>query len=202
MKFIIPIIFVLLSSGCTSNNNYGAAPNGGFIVVPSKPLWVFGTQEEKHDETGYTTTFPKRQVSEHLKVVNSGYWLNFQNGTMEPIYEFTLSVLKPFSEKVYTRTTLENPLNQSAPFTYEHYLLPKEKSTKATHGPVYGVEANKTYILRYEVYKDENRTILVDKIEQRIQAFFDNTSGCIVLEEQLKLKFLPFEKSVWPCKKP
>lgn len=179
MKLILPIIAVLLSA-CTSYGNYGVPPNGGVMIVPAKPIWVSGTLEANHDKAGYTSEFPKQKVSEHLKVVNSGYWLNFQNGRMEPIYEFTLGVIKPFSDKVYTRATLENPLNPEAPFVYEHYLLPSEKATKAIHGPIYGVKSNQTYTLKYEVYKDQGRTTLIEKVEQKIQASFDNRSGCIV----------------------
>lgn len=202
MKSIF-IIFAVLLSACSSpsKNSYVMPPNGGGIVTPSKPVWVSGTLDEQYDSSGYTLGFPKQILTSHLKVVNSGYWLNFQNGEMQAIYELTLSITDPFKDKVYTRATLENPSDSLSPFIYEHHLLPNEKTTKTIHGPVTGVKANQIYTLKYEVYKDQNRTIILETIVQKIQAGFDNNNGCIVLNPKLKSIHLPSNKFIWPCKR-
>lgn len=210
MRIFFLGILVLLSA-CVTGNHYVLPPNGGVLIIPGEPIWLSGVQTKDSLNPELTAKYPLPKSTEHMEVVNAGYWISFQNAEMQATYEYTLNVSKSFQNKVYTRVILENPLDPAAPFQYEHYLLPVEEATRAIHGPVFGIQMGKSYNLTFEVYADTQRTVLLERVTQKVVASFDNSSGCVELESSLRPillvsndlsgKPIPTEKVIWPCRR-
>ncbi len=113
-------------------------PKGGAAIILKSPVWLTGVSspEDKMDLAPYAKQFPVAVNTEHLRVVNAGYWIANQDKPSQVFYEFAMTIAKPFAGRVFTRALLQNPAEPDQPIKYEHYLDPKEKSTKATHGPL------------------------------------------------------------------
>ncbi len=216
MRILMKIEVVLMVSigllvACAPKSPYVKAPTGGEVVVPKGPVWLSGIQDDQSSAGELTSSYPKPEASKHLKVVNAGYWLKFNAGEMHAVYQVILDIQSPFGQKVYTRVVLTNPLDPASPFVQEHHLLPNEKSMGVRDGPVWGVKLGKTYPLVFEIYADPGRSKLLEKVTQKVQSSFDNTSGCVELEKSLRPKLLvaqdadgnpvPTEKLIYPCKR-
>lgn len=168
-------------------------PRGGAAIMLKNPVWLTGVQEagEGTKQAPYASGYPLPVKTAHFVVVNAGYWLANQSKPTQAIYEFALTVANPFEHRVYTRALLDNPAESASPIKYEHYLDPEERSTKVTHGPLSGIKQGSRYKLLFEVYSDEGRSILLERVEQEIIAPLDNTSGCVVLTPDIMLAAFP-----------
>ena len=173
-------------------------PKGGVTILLKEPVWLTGTAEPS---AIYSTSYPQPVKTERFEIVNAGFWLANQTKPTQVIYEFTLRVIKPFEKRVYTRVLLSDPENAARPIKYEHYLDPQEKSTKATHGPLAMVSEGAKYSMTFEVFADENRTELIEKITQELTSPLDNTSGCVGISNELKSILFPGIKSLMTSKK-
>jgi len=181
---VVAIIVTLTFTGCVIPGANGI-PNGGAGINVQKPVWLSGI---KLKEDSYSSSFPKAEENEHLKVINAGYWLaNTQGRKSQLIYRFQVNIKKPFSDKkVWTKMTLSNPSNENKDIVYTHYLNKKDKNTGGTHATLSNVKLNKKYNMIIEVFSDENRTKLISKLNQTIISPVDNTSGCIKLNQEFK----------------
>lgn len=157
------------------------------------PVWLTGMQQTGEDakHTPYAAGYPPPVKTEHFMVVNAGYWLANQGKPTQAIYQFSLTITRPFEQRVYTRAILDNPAESGTPVKYEHYIDPAERSTKVTHGPLSGVKQGARYKLLFEVYSDEGRSNLMEQVEQDIIAPLDNTSGCVELAPDVMLATFP-----------
>lgn len=162
-------------------------------IISSKPIWFPGTETTNYQKVApFTEGFPARVATEHFSVINAGYWLaNLNKKPNQLVYFFQLNVDKPYKSRVFTRVTLENPIDQNKPFIYEHYLDPNEKSTQATHATLQNVRLGQKYELSYEIFSDSARTDLIEKIIQIVEAPLDNTSGCIDIPKSTLLFMFP-----------
>src|SRR5690606_19338742 len=142
------------------------APQGGAAVIVQKPIWLSGIADPVNES--FTTEYPAAAGSTHMEVINAGVWLaNAYGKRSQLIYELSINVKDLPDQRHYTRMILENPQDQTTPFTYEHYLDPEEKSTTGRHGPLHGVQLGGEYTLVFEIYADQERTQLIDHIRQR-----------------------------------
>lgn len=184
-------------------------PRGGAAIILKNPVWLSGIQEvgEGAKQAPNASELPLPVKTGHFVVVNAGYWLANQAKPTQAIYEFALTVAKPFERRVYTRTLLDNPADSATPIKYEHYLDPAERSTKVTHGPLTGIKRGSRYKLIFEFYSDEGRSFLLERVEQEIMASLDNTSGCVELAPEvliaafpsLSSSSVPIEKIILAC---
>ena len=172
------IVSQLLLVSCMRNNW-----SNGNAVMLTEPVWVIGVKDE---QVAYTKDYPEIVKSEHFEVVNAGYWIATMGSKTIARYEFTLTVTSPFPTKVYTRTILSNPKDLLNPIQYEHYLNPEEKSTRVFHGPLSGIVPDEKYKLTLEVFKDKERTVLLEQVTQEIVAGFDTENGCVSLTPELE----------------
>ena len=207
-KALMILPFILLVS-CAAQQSYKVPPPGGLVVVAHKPIWLAGIRVENKE---YTDAMPDVAESEHTRTVNAGYWLANGNGKISQLlYEFEISIKNPFDERVYTRSILSNPAAISSPFIYEHYLESTDKATKVRHGPLNNVKRGAEYHLIFEFYKDPTRTELLDRIDQKIIAPVDNSSGCVEVSAEYKKalfgnlpdpqgKIVPIDKVIIACK--
>ena len=212
MRLTISVLIAstVIAAGAHGEDAYRPPPQGGAVVIPEQPIWLTGVEDDASVLAEISTEFPTRQSTDHLEVINAGFYLNMQYGELQAIYSYELNLKKPFPKKVFSRMILEDPLNPNEPIVYEHFLAPEEKSTKVTHGPVRGVEANGTYTLTFEVYSDRRRKKLVDRIVQKVIASFDNSGPCIEPSDLARSILLPAitvdglevptSKLAWPCK--
>lgn len=168
-------------------------PKGGAAILLKDPVWLTGIASAT---AIYSESFPQPAKTEHLEVVNAGFWLANQSKPSQLFYELTLRITKPFEKRVFTRVVLADPENMTKPITYEHNLDPKEKSTKATHGPLSQVTSGAKYSMTFEIFSDETRTEPIEKITQEIISPVDNTDGCVVLTNELKLLLFPNMKNL------
>jgi len=185
LNYVVALIITTLSfTGCIISGANGI-PNGGAAINVQKPVWLSGI---KLNENSYSSSFPKAEENEYLKVIKAGYWLANTNGKKSQlIYRFQVDIKKPFSDKkVWTKMTLSNPSNENKDIVYTHYLNTKDKNTGGTHLPLSNVKLNKKYNMIIEVFSDENRTKLISKLNQTIISPVDNTSGCIKLNQEFK----------------
>jgi hypothetical protein len=188
-------------------------PSGGAAIFLKEPIYLTGISANPRDANlaPYSIEFPDAARTEHLRVVNAGYWLVNQVKPTQIFYEFTLSISKPFDKRVFTRVRLDNPAEPTKPIQYEHYIDPTEKSTKATHGPLRMVKRGEKYTLRFELFADEARAVLLEELQQEIVAPLDNTSGCTELQQSVMLAAfpaltsskvkVPFDKVILACDK-
>jgi|APDOM4702015248_1054824.scaffolds.fasta_scaffold192041_1 hypothetical protein len=158
-------------------------PRGGVAVVFEKPFWLTGVANEVD---AFSASFPIPATSEHFKVANAGYWIGRRDKPNEAFYFYQLNVTKRFESRVYTQMLLQDPEDAHKYIQYEHYLEPGEGSTRVTHGPLRNVKRGQQYSLVLEVFADEARLTLIERVEQTIVAPFDNRSGCVDLEEIVK----------------
>lgn len=168
-------------------------PKGGAAILLKNPLWLTGVSDGKGkpELAPYAKQFPIAVSSEHFKVVNAGYWIANQGKPSQAFYEFALTVIKPFDNRVFTRILIDDPAEREKAIKYEHYLDPAEKSTKATHGPLSNIKRGERYTIRFEVFADEARTVSLDKVVQELVAPLDNTNGCVGLQPEVMLAALP-----------
>lgn len=184
-------------------------PKGGAAIVLKSPVWLTGVSSSGQEGAlaPYAEDFPPPVQTEHLKVVNAGYWLANLKKPSQVVYEFTMTVTKPFDSRVYTRVLLEDPSARDSPIKYEHYLDPAERSTRVTHGPLSGVKRGEKYTFSFEVFSDEARTTSVERIVQSIVSPLDNSGGCVELRpEVMAVAFpsltsgtIPIEKIMLAC---
>lgn len=211
--FKLTTLLYLLATitGCLATNPYVSPPNGGAMIIPSEPMWITATAEDGKRDLEFNNNYPQLAQTEHLAVSNAGYILGFQKGEMTATYVYLLKVTKPYAQKVYTKSILENPADPQNPITYTHHLNVDEKQSQVIHGPVRNIVAGRNYILRFEVYADEDRTQLIEHIDQMITASFSNTSGCVEMSSEAKPSYMkatdpqgkpiPAEKVIFPCRK-
>lgn len=168
-------------------------PVGGAAIILKEPVYLTAISANPLDASfaPYSIEFPDAVKTEHLRVVNAGYWLVNQGKPSQIFYEFTLSILRPFEKRVFTRVRLDDPAEPTKSIQYEHYIDPAEKSTKATHGPLSMVKLGQKYSLRFELFSDKARTVLLEALQQEIVAPLDNTSGCIELQPPIMLAVFP-----------
>lgn len=168
-------------------------PKGGAAILLKDPVWLSGVSSSlvAGKEAEFARDFPPPVETEHLKVVNAGYWLANVKKPTQVFYEFTMTVKAPFEGKVFTRVLLEDPSARDAPIKYEHYIDTPERSTKVTHGPLSSVRLGEKYTLILEVFSDEARTKSLERVAQSIVAPLDNTSGCVVLRPEVLMAALP-----------
>ena len=157
-----------------------------FVIVLSSPLWITGI---KQTDRPYSWGFPEPATSEHFVVVNGGYWLWSKQLSTQVTYEYSLNVLKPFPGKVFTRAILKNPDKSGEAIVYEHHLDLNERTTKITHGPLQKVRVDQKYTLTFEVFTDESRTTLLERVNQQIVSSVDNTDGCVELSKEAKREY-------------
>ena len=180
-------------------------PQGGAAIYLERPVWLSGISNDAIVSDAGQLPAPER--TEHFVVVNAGYWLVNQDKPSQVVYEFALTVTKPFERRVFTRIRLDNPEDASSPITYEHYLDPAQKSTKVTHGPLKQVRANAQYTLMLEIFADESRSVLLERVAQKIVSPLDNASGCVQLHPSIMKalfyvkKNIPLEKLSLACDK-
>jgi hypothetical protein len=194
------IFVAMLVFGSALSHSFAAPvapPKGGAAILLKKPVWLTGVRPDSGDSAPaqYAAEFPARATSEHMKVVNAGFWLANQDKPSELFYEFTLQRIKPFSKRLYTRVLLENPSDRNSPVKYEHHWDPAEKSSKVTHGALLNVKRGERYTLTYELFTDESRTMLFERLTQVIVSPLDNTSGCVNLQQDVMLEEFPALKS-------
>jgi hypothetical protein len=149
--------------------------------------WLTGVRSEKDPaEEKISRGFPAPVSSEHLQVINAGYYLVHKERPGEIYYWFQLNVVKPFASKVYTQSELEDPEHPATPIRYGYYLNPGDPQTRVIHGPLQKVALGHRYLLKLDVYEDPEHTRLLEHLEQAIEAPFDNRSGCVELSESAK----------------
>ncbi|NQY20035.1 MAG: hypothetical protein HRT40_01805 [Campylobacteraceae bacterium] len=185
INYIVVVIIAILSfTGCVITGPNGI-PNGGAAIIVQEQVWLSGI---KSNEDSYSSSFPKAEENEYLKVIKAGYWLaNTQGKKSQLVYYFKVNIKKEFSnKKVWTKMTLSNPSNENKDIVYTHYLSSKDKYTGGTHATLSNVKLNKKYNMIIEVFSDENRTKLISKLNQTIISPVDNSSGCIKLNRELK----------------
>jgi len=209
-NYIVAVIIIILGFTKYAIPNTYAVSNEKYIINVQKPVWLSGI---KLNEGGYSSSFPKGEENEYLKVTKAGYWLANTNGKKSQlVYYFKVTIKKPISnEKVWTKMTLSNPSNETKDIVYTHYLSPKDKTTSGTHATLSNVKLNKKYNMIIEVFSDESRTKLISKLNQTIISPVDNTNGCIKLNKQLKkekygylvdgVKILSLDHLVIQCEK-
>ena len=169
-------------------------PKGGAALVIKDPVWLTAVSlsDDESKRSPYANEFPAAVQTEHLKVVNAGFWLaNDKKLLTQVYYQFSMTVAKPFEGRVYTRVLMDNPADPAKPIQYEHHLDPKERSTEATHGPLASVKRGEKYTLRFEVFSDEARTKSLEQVVQAIIAPLDSTSGCVELRPEVMLAAFP-----------
>ena len=195
MKYLSVKVIVLAAStlvGCQSTSNSGVVipPNGGAAVSVGSEGWWFSGIEQVGMEN-FVTSYPEGATSQHMKMVNAGYYVADAYGKVsQVIYRYTIEFNNLPNNKLYTRAILENPLNKEEPFIYQHYILPEEKSTNVTHGPLNGVVIGQLYDFRFELYNDEEMTDLVSTLNQKIKSPLDNTTGCVQIEPDYKKVYM------------
>jgi hypothetical protein len=166
---------------------------GRATIMLKNPVWLSGIKVDAEGSklAAYAENFPAAVTTDHFVVVNAGFWLANQAKPTQAIYEFALTVKKHFQKRVYTRVLLDDPSDSTTPIKYEHYLDPAEGSTKATHGPLRDIKRGKRYTFTLEVYSDENRSQLLERVKQDIVSPLDNTSGCVELAPDVLLAAFP-----------
>jgi hypothetical protein len=168
-------------------------PQGSAAIMLDHPVWLSGI---KVDGRGsklalYAENFPAAVTTDHFVVVNAGFWLANQAKMTQAVYEFALTVKKRFKTRVYLRVLLDDPSDKTTPIKYEAYLDPISGSSQTTHGPLKGIKRGERYTFVLEVYSDENRSQLLERVKQDIVAPLDNTSGCVALAPEVLLAVFP-----------
>jgi hypothetical protein len=199
----------LLVYALCANGKPVMPPKGGAAILLKNPVWLTGISNstDKIELAPYAKLFPASVRTEHFSVVNAGYWLANQSKPSQVFYEFALTIVKPFESRVFTRVMLENPAELDKPIKYEHYIDPSEKSTKATHGPLSRVKRGEKYSMTLEVFTDEARTVLLERVVQTLVAPLDNSDGCVDLQPEVMLSAMsgissskaPIDKIILAC---
>ncbi|EJB8584233.1 hypothetical protein F0M03_11840 [Vibrio parahaemolyticus] len=178
--------------GCQSTSTSGVVipPNGGAAIsVGSGGWWLSGIN--KSGMEGFSVSYPEGVSSEHMHVVNAGFYVADAYGKVsQVINRYTISFLNLPNKKLYTKAIIENPQDAAQPIIYTHYILSHEKSTNVTHGPLEGIEIGRIYKFKFELYSDEEMTKLVDTIHQDIVSPLSNVSGCTELEPDYKKLYM------------
>lgn len=159
-------------------------PQGGLAVEFKEPVWLTGIKTDA--DGAISAEFPQPVSSDHFKVKNAGYWLGRKDKPNQVFYYFALDVTRHFDQEVHTRMLLADPEHPDTPIRYEDDLKPSAGSVGVTHGPLAQVQRGQDYMLTFEVFADQARTELLERVEQKIIAPFDNTSGCVTLPDPLK----------------
>ncbi|OIQ26533.1 hypothetical protein [uncultured Vibrio sp.] len=184
-KVLILAASFLLGCQSTSNTGFVIPPNGGAAVSAGQGWWFSGIEEVGMEN--HTASYPKRAISQHMEIVNAGYYVADAYGQVSQIiYRYNIDFKSLPNSKLYTKAILQNPLNRRDPIIYQHYILQEEKSTQVTHGPLNNVVNGQLYDFRFEIYNDEAMTDLVDSISQKVRSPLDNTSGCVEIEPDYK----------------
>jgi len=193
MKCIIAIfslMFVITGCQSTSSPKPVIPANGGASIDVGNTGWKLSGVKVAGMES-FEVVYPQAEETEHFKVVNAGFILaNGYGKRSQIIYQFELNVKALPQERAYTRAILENPVDPSSPFIYEHQINNNERSTNIIHGPLHNVVLHKKYNLKLELYADAARTELMDKVEQVIISSLDNTSGCVEMSPDYKKVYL------------
>ena len=188
MKRIIVILLMFIMTACqsTSSPKYVIPANGGASVdFGNKGLKLSGVKTAGMES--FEVVYPQAEQTQHLEVVNAGFILaNGYGKRSQIIYQLELNVKGLPQDRAYTRAILENPIDLSSPFIYEHHINNNERSTNIIHGPLTNVFLHKEYSLKFELYANAARTKLIDKIEQIIVSPLDNTSGCVEMSHDYK----------------
>lgn len=185
------------------------APPGGVAVVPNPPIWLTGIMVPGID---FLSLFPKPVSTDHLQVVNAGYYLLYSEETSQLAYMMQLNVEKKYQDSVFLKWYLTDPLNPSTPFTYEGELTPASGSTRITHNNVKGVRMGDKYHIAVEVYSDRAHKNMIEKIDQELLSPVENTTGCVNIQRDLKNYYfgripgpggvvIPLDKVVIACQK-
>ncbi|MEZ8827062.1 hypothetical protein AB6E04_22195 [Vibrio amylolyticus] len=188
-KVIILAAATLLGCQSTSNTGFVIPPNGGAAVSAGQGWWFSGIEEAGMES--HAASYPEGAVSQHMEIVNAGYYVADAYGQVSQIiYRYNLNFKNLPNRKLYTKAILQNPLNRRDPFIYQHHILPEEKSTQVTHGPLNNVVNSQLYDFRFELYCDEGMTDLVDSISQKVLSPLDNTNGCVEIEPDYKKLYM------------
>lgn len=164
--FLAAVITQLLACSTTSKDDP--------VVFVKKPVWVSAIKAGE----GYSKDFPEAVQSEHIQVVNAGFWLVSNAKGTQVAYEFALKVQKPFATRVYSRAILPDPSDAEHPLIYDHYLDTETPSTLVRHNPVQGLEDLQNYTLYFEFYKDAQRTQLLERVVQPIRSALEQQKEC------------------------
>lgn len=180
-KLTLLLLTITTLSACQSMHKprFVTPPNGGAAISVGNTGWWFSGIEQKGTED-FSVSYPKAASSKHIKIVNAGYYLaNAYGSVSQIIYSYNVNFNDIDDEKLYTRAILENPQDKAQPFIYQHHISKKEGSTQITHGPLHGVKEGQYYEFKFELYKDEAMTQLIDSVIQQTLSPLDNTSGCV-----------------------
>lgn len=195
MQYIVVILSILITlSGCQSTSSISPKPvippNGGAAVDVGSKGWQLSGINVAGME-GFDADYPEPEETKHIKVVNAGFILaNSYGKRSQVIYQFNLGIKNLPQDKAFTRVILENPVTPSSPIVYEHYIESRERSASVIHGPLQNISLHHRYLLIFEIYADENRTVLIDRVEQFIVSPLDNTTGCVELSPDYKKVYL------------
>lgn len=190
MKFYIGLCSVLIAAmsllACASSpTGFVNGPDGGAAVIIQKPIWLPGIEDPVN--LNFTQTYPPPEKSTHIEVVSASIVLaNAYGKKSQLIYEFSVNLKDLPNDRVYTRMVFDNPESPGAPFIYEHYFDKTSGSTKGNHGPLKNLVMGAEYHMIFEIYQDEERTKLIDKVNQILVSAADNTSGCVKLDSDYK----------------
>lgn len=211
MKYIIATLALALAiTGCQTASKSVMPPQGGAAIDLGTQTWAFSGIRVKGMDY-FKVNYPKAKKSKNFEIVNAGFILaNAYNKRSQIMYNFDLNVKNLPKGKTYTRATLEDPNNPSKPIVYEHYLNQNNHTTHVGHGPLKNVVLNKIYHFKFELFADEARTKLIDKIEQDLVSPLDNTSGCVTIVDDYKKvyvknivdpngKSIPMDKIIIAC---
>ena len=190
IKVLILVASALVGCQSASNSAFIIPANGGASVSAGSQGWWFSGIEQAGMEN-HAASYPEGSSSQHMQIVDAGYYVADAYGKVSQIiYRYNINFKSLPKSKLYTKAILENPLNRRDPFIYQHYILPEEKSTQVTHGPLGGVVKGQLYDFRFELYSDDARTDLVDSISQKVLSPLDNTNGCVDLEPDYKKVYM------------
>ena len=147
---------------------------GPVAAVTAKEIFVSGivNGENQHRFD------PKPSSSQYLRTKKGGFNISEYGAR----YYCMWDIIKAHPDTMYARVELFNPANRRVPIVEEGVITPSNDALYITTPPISDFKMLEIYQIKVFLYKDKNKAVMIDHLEQNIKSHIDTQDGQIIAD--------------------